>query len=320
MDRFEREIVKEGREGLFADRIDVIQVNVGLQCNQSCAHCHLSAGPESGQVMDLGTMEKVLTLAGQIRPAMVDITGGAPELNPNLSRFITALDQDGLRVQVRTNLTALLDPSSDGLMEFFRDRRVTLVGSLPCYMEENVRAQRGQGVYENSVEAIRRLNRLGYGVGDGLDLNLVFNPGGAYLPGDQGLLEADYRRELKARFGIVFSNLFTIANMPIGRFSEMLFGKDRYERYMKLLMDSYNPDTLPGLMCRSQVSIGWDGTLYDCDFNLALGLSMNYGAPDHIDRWDPESVKTRRIVTGDHCFGCTAGSGSSCGGALAGKG
>ncbi|MBN2720868.1 MAG: arsenosugar biosynthesis radical SAM protein ArsS [Proteobacteria bacterium] len=317
MNCFEREIAREGREGLFADRIDVIQVNVGLRCNQSCAHCHLSAGPECSQVMDSATMEKVVTLAGQSRPAMVDITGGAPELNPNLSHFITALDQEGLRIQVRTNLTALLEPSSEGLMEVFKARRVKLVGSFPCYLEENVRAQRGQGVYESSVEVIRRLNRLGYGVEDGLDLNLVYNPGGAYLPGDQGLLEADYRRELRARFGIAFSGLFTIANMPIGRFSDMLFGKERHERYMKLLMDSHNPDTLPGLMCRSQVSIGWDGTLYDCDFNLALGLSMNHGAPDHIDRWDPESVKTRRIVTGDHCFGCTAGCGSSFGGALA---
>jgi radical SAM/Cys-rich protein len=317
MSSFEKKILEEGCEGLYADRIDVIQINIGLRCNQNCAHCHLSATPESTEIMDLDTMEKVLDITETVRPVFVDITGGAPELNPNLQGFIQALHEQGARIQLRTNLTALVDPSNEGLMEFLKERGVRLVGSLPCYLEENVRAQRGQGVYERSIEAIKKLNRLGYGVEDGLMLNLVYNPGGAFLPAEQASLEADYRRELKDRFGITFTNLFTIANMPIGRFSELLVKKNRLEKYMKLLKDSYNPDTVHGLMCRNQISIGWDGSLYDCDFNLALDLSMNHGAPDHINRWDLESIKTRRIVTGDHCFGCTAGCGSSCGGALA---
>jgi radical SAM/Cys-rich protein len=316
MNLFEKEILKRGSEGLHADRIDVVQVNLGLRCNQSCAHCHLSAGPEHNKIMGPATMEKVLDISGQIRPAVVDITGGAPELNPHLTSFIDALARADHRVQVRTNLTALLEPAVEGLMEFFKDRSVQLVGSLPCYLRENVSAQRGQGVFERSVEAVRRLNRLGYGTEDGFELNLVYNPGGVYLPGEQRSLEADYRRELKDRFAITFTSLFTITNMPIGRFSKILAGKNRYEEYMKLLIDSYNPGTVEGLMCRRQISIRWDGGLYDCDFNLALDLSMNHGAPDHIDSWDLESVSTRRIVTGDHCFGCTAGCGSSCGGAL----
>jgi radical SAM/Cys-rich protein len=319
MNPFDKQVSGRGSEGLYADRIDVIQVNVGLRCNQSCAHCHLSAGPESNEVMSTATMEKISGIADLVRPAMMDITGGAPEMNPHLTGFIETLTRSGHQVQVRTNFTALLEPTSEGLMEFFRDHNVKLVGSLPCYLEENVRAQRGQGVYEQSVEAIRRLNDLGYGIKEGLELNLVYNPGGAYLPCEQKALESDYRRELEERFGIVFNSLFTITNMPIGRFSQILAGKSRYEKYMKLLMDSYNPGTVQGLMCRSQISIGWDGSLYDCDFNLALDLSMNHGAPDHIDRWDLESITRRRVVTGEHCFGCTAGCGSSCGGVLAGN-
>lgn len=317
MNAFEKQVRMGGEEGLFADRIDVIQVNVGLRCNQRCAHCHLSAGPESSEIMSPATMEKVSCIADMVKPEMVDITGGAPEMNPDLAGFIKVLTMAGHQVQVRTNFTALLEPINEGLMEYFRDHNVKLVGSLPCYLEENVRAQRGEGVYERSAEAIGKLNDLGYGVEGGLELNLVYNPGGAYLPGEQGALEADYRRELANRFGISFTNLFTITNMPMGRFSQVLAGKNRYEKYMKLLRDSYNPVTVQGLMCRSQISLGWDGSLYDCDFNLALGLSMNHGAPDHIDKWDSESIATRRIVTGEHCFGCTAGCGSSCGGALA---
>jgi len=319
MNSFEKKVLAGGTEGLFAERIDVVQVNVGLKCNQSCAHCHLSAGPGSSEIMSPATMEKVVSIANRVRPAMVDITGGAPELNSHLKGFIEALNKGGHQVQVRTNFTALLEASSEGLMEFFQDHRVKLVGSLPCYLEENVTAQRGKGVYERSAEAIRRLNDLGYGVEGQLELNLVYNPGGAYLPGEQKTLEADYRRELGERFGVSFTCLFTITNMPIGRFSEVLAGDSRHEKYMKLLKDSYNSDTVKGLMCRSQICIGWDGKMYDCDFNLALDLAMNHGAPDHIDRWDLDSVLKRRIVTGDHCFGCTAGCGSSCAGALAGN-
>ena len=303
-------------DGLYADGIDIMQVNVGLKCNQSCAHCHLSASPQSEEMMSWPVMEKVLEIAGIVCPMTVDITGGAPELNPYLKRFIKKLTGMGIRSQVRTNLTALLHGGNEDLIGFFRDHRVKLVGSLPCYLEENVRAQRGEHVYEKSIEAIRRLNSAGYGIDQDLQLNLVYNPGAAFLPGDQAALENDYKRELKERFGVYFTHLLTITNMPLGRFGKQLEEKNRLDKYMKLLTESFNPDTVPGLMCRRQISIGWDGTLYDCDFNLALNMVMNHGAPDHIDKWDLENVAGRRIVTGMHCFGCTAGSGSSCAGAL----
>lgn len=317
MNPFEEQIRETGKEGLFSRGIDIIQVNLGLRCNLACSHCHLGAGPDRKENMGWGTMEKILDIADQVRPVLVDLTGGSPELNPHLKDFIKALSGKDLCVQLRTNLTALAEPGSEGLMEFFRDHGVRLTGSLPCYLEENVRAQRGEGVFAASIKAIRRLNRLGYGTGGGLPLDLVYNPGKDYLPAGQGCLEADYRRELDGRFGVTFTNLLTITNMPIGRFRDILVRKNRYEKYIRLLKDSYNPHTLQGLMCLRQISIGWDGSLYDCDFNLALNLSMNHGAPDHIDRWDLESVRGRRIITGEHCLGCTAGCGSSCGGAIA---
>jgi radical SAM/Cys-rich protein len=316
MNPFEERVFFQGKEGLFSDRIDVIQVNVGLQCNQTCTHCHLKASPQRDETMEWSTMEKVLGIALAVDPEMVDITGGAPEQNPFLEDFVAALSDGGLTVQLRTNLTALARPENMKLVELFRRREVRLVGSLPCYLEEKVRKQRGEGVYEESIKALRHLNQQGYGVESGLPLNLVYNPGGAFLPGDQSALEEDYRRELGGRFGITFSNLLTIANMPIGRFLEILEEKGRYEKYMTLLEENFNRETVPGLMCLSQVNVGWDGRLYDCDFNLALGLAIDHGAPDHIDRWDFDLLEKRRIVTGRHCFGCTAGSGSSCGGAL----
>lgn len=316
MNRFEKMITAEGNDGLYADGIEVMQVNVGLRCNQSCAHCHLSSSPENEEMMDWPIMERVLEIARSTGPGIVDITGGAPELNPNLKVFIQKLSGMGVPVQVRTNLTALLEPGNEGLPEFFRDQRVMLVGSLPCYLEENVTAQRGEEVYGKSIEAIRKLNSFGYGTEPDLPLNLVYNPGGAFLPGDQADLEKAYRKELHERFGITFTRLLTITNMPLGRFREQLKKENRLEKYVKLLSDSFNPATVPGLMCRHQISIGWDGTLYDCDFNLALDMVMNHGAPDHIDKWELRDVVGRRIVTDTHCFGCTAGRGSSCAGEL----
>jgi radical SAM/Cys-rich protein len=316
MNQFEKMASEGISDGLYADGINIMQVNVGLRCNQSCAHCHLSASPRSKEMMSWPVMEKVVEIARIISPATVDITGGAPELNPYLKRFIEKLSGMGIQSQVRTNLTALVEVGKEDLIGFFRYHRVKLVGSLPCYLEENVRAQRGEGIYEKSIEAVRRLNSAGYGIDQDLQLDLVYNPGAAYLPGDQAALENDYRRELKDMFGIFFTHLLTITNMPLGRFGKKLKEKNRLDKYMKLLAESFNPDTVPGLMCRHQISIGWDGRLYDCDFNLALNMVMNHGAPDHIDKWDLEEVARRRIVTGMHCFGCTAGSGSSCGGAL----
>jgi radical SAM/Cys-rich protein len=316
MNNFEKQIAEVGSEGLHSLKVKTLQVNLGLRCNQQCNHCHLEASPQRKEMMEWPTMRLVLEAARSVRCELVDLTGGAPELNPFFRRFILALRQGGLSVQVRTNLTVLLEPGMDTMPGFLRDHQVQLVASMPCYLEENVCAQRGAGVYGKSVEAIRRLNKLGYGYESSLCLNLVYNPGGPFLPPPQLALEEDYRRELHKRFGIRFTRLLTITNMPMGRFRKELNRQNQEESYLELLRKSFNPLTLQGLMCRHQITIGWDGTLYDCDFNAALGLAVNHGAPDHIRFFNAEDLWTRRIVTGEHCFGCTAGSGSSCGGAL----
>ncbi|MGD0232782.1 MAG: arsenosugar biosynthesis radical SAM (seleno)protein ArsS [Syntrophorhabdales bacterium] len=313
---FEARIADTDGTGLFGRGIDTLQVNLGLRCNQHCAHCHLDAGPQRRQMMDWPVMEMVLEAVSRARPRLVDLTGGAPELAPHFRRFVESLCQEGLAVQVRTNLTVLLEPGMDDLPEFFRRHRVRLFGSLPCYMEENVGAQRGKGVYEKSIATIKKLNALGYGSVPRLPLNLVYNPGGAFLPPPQAVLEEDYRRELGRRFGITFTHLLTITNMVLGRFKEELARQRQEEAYSRLLRESFNPGTVPGLMCRHQLSVGWDGTLYDCDFNLALGLPVNHGAPDHVSLFKPATLRKRRIVTGEHCFGCAAGAGSSCGGSI----
>jgi len=316
MNDFEKQIAEVSSEGLHSLKVKTLQVNVGLQCNQQCNHCHLESSPQRKEMMEWPTMELVLKAAGSVRCQLVDLTGGAPELNPSFRHFIVALRQEGLSVQVRTNLTVLLEPRMDTMPEFLRDHEVQLVASMPCYLEENVRAQRGTGVYEKSIQAIKRLNGLGYGYESSLPLNLVYNPGGPFLPPPQPALEEDYRRELDKRFGITFTRLLTITNMPLGRFRKELNRQNQEQSYFELLRKSFNPLTLRGLMCRHQITVGWDGTLYDCDFNAALGLAVNHGAPDHIRSFKAEDLCTRRIVTGEHCFGCTAGSGSSCGGAL----
>ncbi len=261
-------------------------------------------------------MEAVLETARNIGCGLVDLTGGAPELNPFFRKFVKSLSEAGLRVQVRTNLTILLEPGMKELPAFLRDHNVQLVASLPCYLEENVCVQRGERVYARSIEALRRLNKAGYGRDEGLTINLVYNPVGAFLPPQQSVLEEDYRRELQTRFGLEFNRLLTITNMPLGRFRNKLRLENREQEYLNLLRVAFNPETLESLMCRHQISVGWDGTLYDCDFNLALGYSVNHGAPNHIRSFKPELLAGRRIVTAEHCFGCTAGAGSSCGGAL----
>ncbi len=316
MTRFDGAVLKASGRALCATEVAILQVNVGLRCNQACAHCHLNASPERAESMDWPTMEEVCRAARRAGARLVDLTGGAPELNPHLRRFIERLRADGLRVQVRTNLTALLEPGLRDLPAFFAAREVQLVASMPCYLEENVRAQRGGGTYEKSIAAIRRLNDLGYGVEDRLALDLVYNPGGPFLPPAQAELEADYRRELAARCGIRFTRLLTIANMALGRFRDLLRRDGQEEAYLRLLRGAFNPQTLDGLMCRRQLSVAWDGTLYDCDFNLALRLPVNHGAPSRLSDFDCAALATRRIVTGEHCYGCTAGSGSSCAGAL----
>lgn len=316
MNRFHHAIGPLTGNGLRCLDLEILQVNLGLRCNQACGHCHLAASPGADEAMDWPTMESVVRAADALGSPLVDLTGGAPELHPDFRRFVTALRDKGHRVQVRTNLTVLLEPGLAAMPDFFRDHEVSLVASLPCYLEENVRAQRGDGVYQKSVQAIRRLNALGYGADPHLALNLVYNPAGPFLPPEQCSLEADYKRELAARHHIAFSRLLTITNMPLGRFGEALRQQGQEREYLDLLRESFNPDTVQGLMCRHQVSVGWDGRLYDCDFNLALGWTVGHGAPDHVRDFDPSLLAQRQIVTGDHCFACTAGSGSSCAGAL----
>lgn len=313
---FDRRLSRASGDGLRAVAIETVQVNLGLACNRRCAHCHLDGRPSRKEMMDWGMMELVLDACRSARPKLVDLTGGAPELNPHFRRFVEALRKEGHPVQARTNLTVLLDRGNETLPEFLRGHEVQLAASLPCYLEENVEAQRGKGAFQKSIAALRRLNALGYGAKGGLPLHLVHNPTGPFLPPAQADLEKDYRRELGRRCGVTFSNLFTIVNMPIGRFLAGLRAQGQEEAYCRLLRDSFNPKTVEGLMCRRQVSVAWDGALYDCDFNLALGLRVHEGVPDHVRNFDPTLLATRRIVTGDHCFGCTAGSGSSCGGVL----
>lgn len=316
MNSFERHIAPITGGVLYGLDMETMQVNLGFLCNQQCAHCHVAASPYRTEVMAWPTMELVCDAARRARCRLVDLTGGEPELNPHFQRFVRALRQNGHRVQVRTNLSILTEPGYEGLPEFFREHEVQLVASLPCYREENVAVQRGAGVYGKSIRALQRLNTLGYGSEPRLALSLVYNPRAAFLPAPQAKLQTDYRRELKKDHGVVFSHLLTIANMPIGRFLEDLQRRNKVGEYLRLLTDAFNPLTLEGLMCRHQVSVGWDGTLFDCDFNLALGLASNHGAPHRIRDFDSQTLATRRIVTGEHCFGCTAGCGSSCGGAL----
>ena len=266
--------------------------------------------------MDWETMEYVIAAAEKANAKLVDITGGAPEMHPQFRRFVKTVRAKGVPVMVRTNLTILLQPGFESFPAFFREQSVQLCASLPCYLEENVDTQRGTGVFEESIKALKRLNNLGYGILPHLPLNLVYNPVGPVLPADQSELEVDYREELRSKYGIEFTQLLTIANMPIGRFRSDLKRENRLEVYNQLLQDSFNPATLNGLMCRHQINIGWDGSMYDCDFNLALKLPVAKRLPQHIKDFDPALFSRRRIVTGNYCFGCTAGSGSSCTGAL----
>ena len=316
MNEFEQAIETVSPGGLYADDIETIQINIGLKCNLACRHCHVESSPTRTEEMDWATLTKVLEVAQSVGAKTVDITGGAPEMNPHFRRFVEAVRNQGQEVMVRTNLTILLEPGYEDMAEFMRDRQVKLVASLPCYLEENVDKQRGHGVYAGSIEVIRKLNELGYGVNEGLILTLVYNPIGPVLPPDQVELEKTYRRELDERFGIRFTNLFTITNMPIGRFEFYLKRNKQDEAYRQLLRESYNPMTVEGLMCRHLISVGWDGTLYDCDFNLAIHWPVAHGTVRNIREFDKAKIAKRRIVTGRHCFGCTAGRGSSCGGVL----
>jgi radical SAM/Cys-rich protein len=313
---FDQRVADRENRPLHALDITTIQVNIGLTCNLKCVHCHVSSGPTRKEQMTWETMELVLNAARKVRARLVDITGGAPEMNPHFRRFVAALSDEDIDVQVRTNLTILLEPGYEDLIPYMAARKVRLVASLPCYLEQNVDAQRGQGVYEGSIRAIQQLNSHGYGVVDELPLDLIYNPLGPVLPPDQERLEEDYRRELDRRFGIRFTRLHVLTNMPIGRYRAVLRQQKKDAEYQWLLERAFNPRTLEGLMCRHQISVDWNGAMYDCDFNLAVRLPVNHGAPTHIRDFDPDKLAQRRISTAGHCFGCTAGCGSSCGGAL----
>jgi len=300
-----------------------LQVNVGKLCNQACHHCHVDAGPKRTEIMTRATAERVIALlAASPGVETIDLTGGAPELNPSFAFLVEHARALGRHVIVRCNLTVIVASRMEHLPQFYRDHGVELVCSLPCYTRENVDQQRGHGVFDRSIEALQLLNRLGYGhPGSALALNLVYNPLGAFLPPPQATLEARYRDELGRFFGIEFHRLFTITNMPIKRFADQLHRWGKYDEYMGLLINHFNPHTVPGLMCRSLVSVGWDGALYDCDFNQMLelpALSAN-GARQALTLWDLDSLDRLArgtIATAAHCFGCTAGAGSSCAGAL----
>ncbi len=319
MNDFDRKVQAISGSALKATDIKIVQVNVGLRCNNSCSHCHLEAGPSRTEIMDWHTMEDVVKIANQTKPDFVDITGGSPELNPLLHRFVKVLLSNGHEVQIRTNLTVMSQPGMEEMVNFYSDAEVKLVASLPCYTKVNVDTQRGPGVYEKSIGALKRLNDAGYGSEPNLKLDLVYNPGGAFLPGEQSALEADYKKNLAKEHGIVFNNLRTITNMPIGRFERVLQKNNELEQYNQLLKESFNPQTLDGLMCRHQIAVAWDGMLYDCDFNLALHAPIDYGLSSRASDFNLDECSQRRVVTGNYCFGCTAGHGSSCSGALDSK-
>lgn len=304
---------------LRANKVETLQVNVGKLCNQACKHCHVDASPARTEIMTRETAEQVIATLSKFRIPTLDITGGAPELNPSFRYIVTEVCAQGTHVIVRHNLTVMFEPGQDDLPDFFRENEVEVVSSLPYFLEQQTDAQRGRGVFEKSIEALHRLNAVGYGLeGSSLILNLVYNPVGAFLPPPQSSIENDFKRELWRRYAISFNHLYTITNMPIKRFLEYLRRSGNEERYMQKLVGAFNSGTVEGLMCRTLVSVDWTGRLYDCDFNQMLELSIAPELPQTIVDFDPAKFAHRRISTGTHCFGCTAGAGSSCGGSLAG--
>lgn len=314
---FDKRLEQSGLYPLYATGITVFQINVGKLCNQTCRHCHVDAGPDRKESMSRETAELCMMALAKTDIQTVDITGGAPELNPNFRWLVEQSRALGRHVMDRCNLSVLLLPSQADLAQFLADHRVEVVASLPYYRASQTDTQRGEGVFEKSLAGLQLLNRLGYARPDsGLILNLVCNPVGAFLPPKQESIEAQFRRELRGRHGIEFNHLYTITNMPISRFLEFLIQSGNYEGYMERLANAFNPAAAAGVMCRYTLSVGWDGALYDCDFNQMLEVPLNHGSPRHIRDFDEALLHRRQIVTGNHCYGCTAGAGSSCGGAV----
>ncbi|HTS51647.1 MAG TPA: arsenosugar biosynthesis radical SAM (seleno)protein ArsS [Burkholderiales bacterium] len=300
-------------------RLDTLQVNLGYKCNQSCVHCHVNAGPARTEMMARETADEVLAFLRSARPPTLDITGGAPELNPHFRYLVTGARSLGVHVMDRCNLTILEQPGQEDLAQFLAAHRVEIIASMPCYLEDNVDRQRGDGVFQASIRALRGLNVLGYGKpGAGLTLNLVYNPQGASLPPSQSRLEQDYKQHLGANCGVVFDRLYTLANMPINRFGSWLVSKGQFAAYMRLLRDNYRAENLDAVMCRTLLSVDWQGYVYDCDFNQMLGLPLRVAGKPRVKLGDliGRNLDENPIVVADHCYGCTAGQGSSCGGAL----
>ena len=298
-------------------RLETLQVNLGYLCNQQCLHCHVDASPRRTEVMDGETVAAVIECLRRHRISTLDLTGGAPEMNPHFAGLVEAAAAMGVHVIDRCNLTILQEPGFEGMAEFLAANRVEVIASMPCYLEENVDAQRGKGVFDKSIAALRKLNALGYGRHDGLELNLVYNPQGPQLPPPQDELEPAYKQTLQEKYGIVFNHLFALANMPIRRFGSALLSRGEFATYMSTLKSSHNDRNLDSLMCKTLVSVDWQGYVYDCDFNQMLGIDIGAGnGRMHIRDLMEHDISNSPIVVMDHCYGCTAGQGSSCGGAL----
>jgi radical SAM/Cys-rich protein len=308
-------------DGLQLKRADprVLQINVGKLCNLTCVHCHVNAGPSRKEVMTRETVDRILEWVRATEVHTVDLTGGAPEMIPDFRYLVDELARDGRHVMDRCNLTILLEDGYRDLPEFMRDRKVEIVASMPCYQPENVTAQRGEGVFDASIRALQVLNATGYGTEGGLPLNLVYNPVGASLPPDEGELEADYKEALLEHFGIQFHRLYAITNMPVSRFTSWLKRNGKLQDYMALLVQNFNPASVNGLMCRDTISVDWEGYVFDCDFNQQLGMRLlDTDSKTGLPVWELNlnAFREMPILTGPHCFGCTAGAGSSCGGTL----
>lgn len=304
---------------LERDKLTILQVNLGYLCNQQCLHCHVNAGPNRKEIMQRSTIDQILTYLDSAAITTLDLTGGAPELNPHFRYMVTEAKKRNVKVIDRCNLTILEEPGQEDLAEFLAAHRCDITASLPCYLEENVNKQRGKGVFAASIRGLRKLNDLGYGhLDSGLRLSLVYNPIGPELPPEQQGLESAYKEKLGDQFGIIFNELYTLANMPIQRFGSTLLSKGQFNAYMKLLRDAHNDANLDGVMCRSLISVDWEGFIYDCDFNQMLKLPMSLGSKPklHISELAGKDLQGNPIAVMDHCYGCTAGQGSSCGGAL----
>lgn len=315
--RFQEKLRNAGMQSLSPRPLEILQLNLGYMCNQTCSHCHVDAGPDRKEIMTRETMKACLRALEISGAHTLDLTGGAPEMNPDFRWFVSQAKQLGARdIIVRSNLTILrANKKHFDLPEFFKEHGIHVISSLPFYRREKTDRQRGTGVFDKSIEALQQLNAVGYGIEDSLQLDLVYNPAGAFLPTDQASLERDFKKALQEDFEISFNHLFTITNLPISRFLEYLIASENYEEYMQALVDAYNPASLEKLMCLNTLSVGWDGKLFDCDFNQMLELKVD-AAIDHIKDFDAEKLQARNIITSQHCYGCTAGAGSSCQGAL----